>query len=183
MSLPQSADPTGAPASTGDRLPTTPVFLVGIGLILLGSAIAFAALFFQWGHDCPDPATGIACSSLGTSDTSPLVPLPLSNPYALPQYLPFVLFSPVLGVIIVALLLATRSRRWDPLARTALAFGGISVFCGFIGTLVTAYGLGFTDSAVVRVRVLDEGAIVSVLSYAVVLVGVICAFVGTPPRK
>ena len=115
-------------------------------------------------------ATGIACSSLGTGDTSPLVPLSLSNPHALPQYLPLVLFSPVLGVIIVALLLATRGRRWDPLARAALVFGGISVLCGFMGTLVTAYGLGFTDSAVVRVRVLDEGAIASLLAYAVVLV-------------
>ena len=60
---------------------------------------------------------------------------------------------------------------------------GISVFCGFMGTLITAYGLGFTDSAAVRVRVLDEGAIASLLAYAVMLVGVICAFVGTPPRK
>ncbi len=163
----------------------TPVFLVGIGLVLLGSAIAFAALFFQWGHDCwiPDPTTSSACSSLGTSDTSQLVPLPPSNPHSLPQYLPFVLFSPVLGVVAVALLLLTRGRRWDLLARAALAFGGITVFCGFMGTLVTAYGLGFTDSAVVPVRVLDEGAVASLLAYAVVLVGVICAFAGTPPRK
>jgi drug/metabolite transporter (DMT)-like permease len=80
------------------------------------------------------------------------------------------------------LLLAMRSRRWDPLAHAALAFGGISVFCGFIGKLVTAYGIDVTDSAVVPVRVLDEGAIASLLAYAVVLAGVICAFAGTPPR-
>jgi hypothetical protein len=159
----------------------TPVFLIGIGLILLGSVVAFGALFFQWGHTCPPRGVGVSCSSWGISDRSLLVPLPPSNPYSLPQYLPFVLFSPVLGVIIVALLLVTRGRRWDPVARAVLVFGGISVFCGFIGTLVTAYGIGFTDSAVIRV--LDEGAIASLLAYAVALVGVICAFIGTPPRK
>jgi len=78
-------------------------------------------------------------------------------------------------------LLTTRRRRWNPVARAALALGVITGFCGFTGTLATAYGLGFTDAVVIRL--LDEGAIASLLAYAVVLVGVICAFAGTPPRK
>ena len=82
---------------------------VGVGLVVLGSAVAFGSLFLQWSHDCPTLPSTISCdpSHWGPPDSGPLVPLPPGNPYALPPaWLPFVLPFPLLGLVVALLLLA-----------------------------------------------------------------------------
>jgi hypothetical protein len=144
---------------------------VGVGLVVLGSAVAFGSLFLQWSHDCPMLPSTISCdpSHWGPPDSGPLVPLPPGNPYALPPaWLPFVLPFPVLGLA-VALLLLLRGTVWR---RVAVAVGVLVSICGLCSTVDIAKVTLMNDGAPLY-RVLDGGGFLSLLGYGTLLLGVL----------
>jgi hypothetical protein len=58
----------------------TAVFLIGGGLILLGSAVAFGALFLQWGHLLPGAFQWYLVRQLGTERERAEYPLAARKP-------------------------------------------------------------------------------------------------------
>ncbi|GEM_PF-2225828 len=153
-------------------------FLSGIGLMLLGSGVAFAALYFQWKHYCPTPDMHISCADLGPADTQPFVPMPPNNPFALPQLLPVLLSLPVLGTVSGLLLILVARGRLRFLL-PVLLLSGIVGICGFFGTQFLLISPS-NDGAFAPQT--DIGGYLSLLGYAAIIFGAIITAIAASRR-
>ena len=147
-----------------NRWTLAPSRLLGIGLALVGSGIAFGALFLPWDYLCPIIVS--VCADSGPQDHTTLVPISTLYthglwPFLLPLPLPF------LGLICALRLVFVPA----PRRRAVVVLGIVVGLCGVCSTLSMPVLDGLSWMFVPGTLHWDWGIAVSLLGYGALLVG------------
>jgi hypothetical protein len=147
------------------RTALAPSRSLGLALALVGSGIAFGALFLPWDYYCQISVT--VCSDSGPQEHANLVPIfAMTSHVFLAAQLPLLL--PFFGLTCALLTVYLPSPRRRAAGVLALMVGSCGVFCALTAPLLD----GFTWLTVPGTLNPDWGIAVSALGYVVLLVGI-----------
>jgi len=154
--------------------------MLGIGLALVGSGIAWYALFLPWDYRCyPFDPTMPVCVDPGRQDVSTLTPLGPHAPQVFPQLLVLLPVGLVVGLVFALLLAFVPSTR-RRIAGVFLSVVGVCGVCGALGVLWLT-DISWSDQPVTHQW--DWGVAVYGLGYIVLLAGIAVLFrLGASPQ-